>query len=128
MARSERHTSARIGILAKNDPRHGIWRYAETILWARDLGSEDPLATLAAMGQAARDAGLGDALFDFADPPYCVTVTQIDTPPFAVGLSTPPDGSAANPYRLCNAAQLAYLLDGIDWRNPRHSFRPERVG
>jgi len=27
-----------------------------------------------------------------------------------------------------SAAQLAYLLDGIDWRNPCHSFRPERVG
>ncbi|WP_456151509.1 IS66 family insertion sequence element accessory protein TnpB [Defluviicoccus vanus] len=25
-------------------------------------------------------------------------------------------------------AQLAYLLEGIDWRNPRHSFRPERAG
>jgi transposase len=26
------------------------------------------------------------------------------------------------------AAQLAYMLDGIDWRNPRHTFRPERAG
>ena len=25
-------------------------------------------------------------------------------------------------------AQLAYLLEGIDWRNPRHSFRPELAG
>ena len=25
-------------------------------------------------------------------------------------------------------AQLGYLLEGIDWRNPRHSFRPERAG
>ena len=23
-----------------------------------------------------------------------------------------------------SAAQLAYMLDGIDWRNPRHTFRP----
>ena len=21
-----------------------------------------------------------------------------------------------------------YMLDGIDWRNPRHTFRPERAG
>jgi SAM-dependent methyltransferase len=34
LARSKEHAPARIGILAKNDPRHGIWRYAETILWA----------------------------------------------------------------------------------------------
>ena len=27
-----------------------------------------------------------------------------------------------------SASQLAYMLDGIDWRNPRHSFRPERAG
>lgn len=27
-----------------------------------------------------------------------------------------------------SAAQLAYMLDGIDWRNPRHSFRPGRAG
>jgi transposase len=26
------------------------------------------------------------------------------------------------------AAQLAYMLDGIDWRNPLHTFRPERAG
>lgn len=25
-------------------------------------------------------------------------------------------------------AQLAYLLDGIDWRNPRHTTRPARAG
>ena len=27
-----------------------------------------------------------------------------------------------------SVAQLAYMLDGIDWRNPVHTFRPERAG
>ncbi len=27
-----------------------------------------------------------------------------------------------------SASQLAYMLDGIDWRNPVHTFRPERAG
>ena len=27
-----------------------------------------------------------------------------------------------------SASQLAYMLDGIDWRNPRRTFRPERAG
>ena len=27
-----------------------------------------------------------------------------------------------------SASQLAYMLDGIDWRNPRHTFRPQRAG
>jgi transposase len=27
-----------------------------------------------------------------------------------------------------SAAQLAYMLDGIDWRNPRHSYRPQSAG
>ena len=27
-----------------------------------------------------------------------------------------------------SAAQLAYPLSGIDWRNPVHTFRPERAG
>ncbi len=27
-----------------------------------------------------------------------------------------------------SAAQLAYLLSGIDWRNPVHTFRPKRAG
>jgi transposase len=27
-----------------------------------------------------------------------------------------------------SAAQLAYMLDGIDWRNPVHTYRPERAG
>ena len=26
------------------------------------------------------------------------------------------------------AAQLGYMLEGIDWRNPVHTFRPERAG
>ena len=27
-----------------------------------------------------------------------------------------------------SAAQVAYMLDGIDWRNPRHTFRPQVAG
>ena len=36
---------------------------------------------------------------------------------------TPTDGVVS-----ISAAQLSYMLDGIDWRNPRHTFRPERAG
>jgi transposase len=36
--------------------------------------------------------------------------------------------SAANGTVSISAAQLAYMLDGIDWRNPVHTFRPERAG
>jgi transposase len=25
-------------------------------------------------------------------------------------------------------AQLGYMLEGIDWRNPVHSFRPQAAG
>ncbi len=35
----------------------------------------------------------------------------------------PKDGAVA-----ISAAQLAYLLDGIDWRNPRHTWRPAAAG
>jgi transposase len=27
-----------------------------------------------------------------------------------------------------SASQLAYMLDGIDWRNPRHTWRPRSAG
>ena len=27
-----------------------------------------------------------------------------------------------------SAAQLAHMVDGIDWRSPRHTFRPQRAG
>jgi transposase len=27
-----------------------------------------------------------------------------------------------------SAAQLAYMLDGIDWRNPVHTWRPQVAG
>jgi transposase len=27
-----------------------------------------------------------------------------------------------------SSAQLAYMLDGIDWRNPRHTWRPQAAG
>ena len=36
---------------------------------------------------------------------------------------TPADGAVA-----ISAAQLGYLLDGIDWRNPRHTWRPAAAG
>lgn len=36
---------------------------------------------------------------------------------------TPVDGAVA-----ISPAQLGYLLEGIDWRNPVHTFRPERAG
>jgi hypothetical protein len=36
---------------------------------------------------------------------------------------TPTDGVVG-----ISASQLAYMLDGIDWRNPRHTFRPEHAG
>jgi transposase len=35
----------------------------------------------------------------------------------------PTDGVVA-----ISAAQLAYLLDGIDWRNPRQTWRPRAAG
>lgn len=36
---------------------------------------------------------------------------------------SPTDGVAG-----ISAAQLGYMLDGIDWRNPRHTFRPGAAG
>ncbi len=35
----------------------------------------------------------------------------------------PADGAVA-----ISAAQLGYLLDGIDWRNPRQTWRPAAAG
>jgi transposase len=36
---------------------------------------------------------------------------------------SPADGTVA-----ITAAQLAYMLDGIDWRNPVRTWRPEMAG
>lgn len=36
---------------------------------------------------------------------------------------TPRDGVVA-----ISAAQLGYMLDGIDWRNPRWTWRPQAAG
>jgi transposase len=36
---------------------------------------------------------------------------------------SPADGTVA-----ITSAQLAYMLDGIDWRNPVRSWRPEAAG
>ncbi|WP_246135619.1 transposase [Mesorhizobium intechi] len=36
---------------------------------------------------------------------------------------SPADGTVS-----ISRAQLAYMLDGIDCRNPRHTFRPQRAG
>ena len=37
--------------------------------------------------------------------------------------TTPAGGAVA-----VSAAQLGYLLEGIDWRNPRHTWRPSAAG
>jgi transposase len=36
---------------------------------------------------------------------------------------SPADGVVA-----ISAAQLAYMLEGIDWRNPQSTFRPKQAG
>ena len=36
--------------------------------------------------------------------------------------------SAAGETVAISAAQLGYMLDGIDWRNPVHTVRPQRAG
>ena len=36
---------------------------------------------------------------------------------------TPADGAVG-----VSAAQLGYLLEGIDWRNPRQTWRPSSAG
>ncbi len=35
----------------------------------------------------------------------------------------PADGCVA-----ISASQLGYMLDGIDWRNPQHTWRPQSAG
>jgi transposase len=36
---------------------------------------------------------------------------------------SPADGEVA-----ITSAQLAYMLEGIDWRNPQHTWRPRAAG
>jgi len=36
--------------------------------------------------------------------------------------------SPANGVIAISSAQLAYMLDGIDWRNPRLTWRPQEAG
>jgi len=36
--------------------------------------------------------------------------------------------SPTNGVVAISAAQLAYMLEGIDWRNPRLTWRPARAG
>jgi transposase len=55
-------------------------------------------------------------------------------PSLSVARSDCPAGSrperavAADATVTISAAQLASMLDGIDWRNPVHTFRPQRAG
>jgi transposase len=36
--------------------------------------------------------------------------------------------SASGEALAISAAQLSYMLEGIDWRNPRYTFRPQAAG
>jgi transposase len=38
-------------------------------------------------------------------------------------MTSPADGVVA-----ISGAQLAYMLEGIDWRNPLHTWRPRSAG
>lgn len=53
-----------------------------------------------------------------------VSVARSDSP----AGSRPERADARDLTVTISAAQLAYMLDGIDWRNPVHTFRPERAG
>ena len=46
------------------------------------------------------------------------------------GVAAPSSAPRAREERAISisAAQLGYLLSGIDWRNPVHTFRPQRAG
>ena len=48
-------------------------------------------------------------------------------PPSATKPSSPPHAPEQRSISI-SAAQLAYLLSGIDWRNPVHTFRPQLAG
>lgn len=41
----------------------------------------------------------------------CTIYEHRNDPPFLVGVDTPPDGSATNPYVLCNAPQIQWLMN-----------------
>jgi hypothetical protein len=59
-------------------------------------------------------------------PPPLITVSKTSGATInskAGGVNTPADGVIG-----ISASQLAYMLDGIDWRNPVRTFRPERAG
>ncbi|MBN1978942.1 MAG: glycosyltransferase [Anaerolineae bacterium] len=90
MAKSERHTSARIGILAKNDPRHGIWRYAETILWALE---QDPVRPCGRRPEA---------------------VSLFATPDYRIIERAPRRGRASSPKADCPSAVLSGT-PFVDW-------------
>lgn len=36
--------------------------------------------------------------------------------------------AAAGEAVAISAAQMSYMLEGIDWRNPRHTWRPQAAG
>ena len=48
-------------------------------------------------------------------------------PPSVPAPSAPPRPPEEHAISI-SAAQLAYLLSGIDWRNPVQTFRPQRAG
>jgi transposase len=45
---------------------------------------------------------------------------------YSVSLRGRPPG--ADGVVAITAAQLGYMLEGIDWRNPLHSWRPHAIG
>jgi len=50
------------------------------------------------------------------------------TPPRLRGKHTTVNFAPADGCLQISGPQLAYMLDGIDWRNPQRTFRPELAG
>ncbi len=71
-------------------------------------GSEVPARISFEIAEACGALGV-DVNPGLVELSYCLTTSQINTPPFVIGVDPVPDGSSENPYRICSYEQFAYI-------------------
>jgi len=93
----------------------GLSQQVQQVL-GRDTHAGDPYVFGGARGDLAK-------IFWHDDVGMSLYAKTLEKSLFILPTQTPTGGAAG-----ISASQLAYMLDGIDWQNPRHTFQPNRAG
>ena len=113
---------------ALNNPGHSLARFLMPLAAEEEVMSDDTLLT-------RREFTVESALAMLAGVTITITgcvdddsPTTNPTPATDKTGTVSTDAGHSHTGAVITAAQLGYMLEGIDWRNPVHTWRPSAAG